>query len=109
MAMNSAYRDFTWSTPSSNALNYIDPMLRDSRDPIYMVYSPARTDGDQDPGPYLIAALNETSSLGVAIVCFPLAEHSTQFVVFVSGDVEPQVCSTERDNLVNEIFALNLD
>lgn len=107
--MGVAWRDFTLDTPSWNALNYIDSMLRDSRDPVFNVFTPARTSDNHDPFPAVIVANNVDSDIVVGIVCFALAEHSTQVVLIVSGPVSVQVCEAERDNLVNEIIGLDLN
>jgi len=103
-----AWRDFQLDTPAWNALYYVDATLRDSRDPIYKVYSVARTD-NPPAGPCSIAARNENSDLIVGVVCFALAEHTTQLAVFVSGDHSLPACEAERDNIVNEIIGLNLN
>ena len=107
MTLHVAVRDFQLDTPAWNALYYVDAMLRDSRGPIYTVFSVARTD-NPPAGPCSIAARNENSDLIVGIVCLALAEHTTQLVVFVSGDSFP-VCEAERDNIVNEIIGMNLN
>lgn len=107
--MGWAWRDFGQNTPSWNALNYIDSMLRQSRDPVLNVLTAARSFDNHDPMLPNILAKNVNAEIYVDIVCFALAEHSTQVVLTVTGPVAGQVCADERDRLVGDIFALNLD
>lgn len=100
--MHVHWRTLNLDTPHTNALKYIETLLKTRPELRYDILQPAQDDDYQIIGQAINGAAVVTT-----VVCVPVEEHSTWVTIVVSGDND-DVVTRERTSLADAIVALNL-